>query len=109
MLKDYADQIYSLGLGNQSAFNFYSDAFNYLNDYPMFTSYSAARKWCKNHVVGCFLKAQNRVDLVSDNKILLFDGLYFVLPHLAKQEFLSILKKGLDVPLDHGFCLNFKK
>lgn len=96
MLKDYADQISALGLGNQSVFNFYSDAFNYLNDYPMFTSYSAARKWCKNHVVGCFLKAQNRVDLVSDNKVVLFDGLYFVLPYLAKHEFLSILKKGLN-------------
>ena len=96
MLKDYADQIYVLGMGNQSVFNFYSDAFNYLNDYPMFTSYSAARTWCKHHVVGCFIKAQNRVDLVSDNKVVLFDGLYFVLPHLAKQEFLAMLKKGLN-------------
>lgn len=96
MLKDYANQIYALGMGNQSVFNFYSDAFNYLNDYPFFTSYSAARTWCKHHVVGCFIKAQNRVDLVSDNKVVLFDGLYFVLPHLAKQEFLAMLKKGLN-------------
>ena len=92
MLKDYANDIYSLGMENQSVFNLYADAFNYLDDYPFFTSYSAARTWCKKHVVGCFVKAQNRVDLVCDNKVLLFDGLYFVLPYLAKQEFLSFLK-----------------
>lgn len=93
MLKDYADQIISLGFEKQSVRDLYDDAFSYLDDYPMFTSYSAARQWCKNHVVGCFIKAQNRVDLISDNKVVLFDGLYFVVPHLAKQEFLSLLKK----------------
>jgi hypothetical protein len=93
MLKDYADQIISLGFEKQSVRDLYDDAFSYLDDYPMFTSYSAARQWCKNHVVGCFVKAQNRVDLVSDNKVVLFDGLYFVVPHLAKQEFLALLKK----------------
>lgn len=95
MLKDYADQIISLGFEKQSVRDLYDDVSSYLDDYPMFTSYSSARKWCKNHVVGCFIKAQNRVDLVSDNKIVLFDGLYYVVPHLAKQEFLALLKKRI--------------
>lgn len=93
MLKDYADQIISLGFEKQSVRDLYDDAFSYLDDYPMFNSYSAARNWCRNHVIGSFVKAQNRVDLVSDNKVVLFDGLYYVVPHLAKQEFLALLKK----------------
>lgn len=93
MLKDYADELLALDLWDQKNMNLFKDAEAYLDDYPIFTSYSAARKWCKNHVVGCFIKAQNRVDLVSDNKVVLFDGLYYVLPHLAKQEFLALLKK----------------
>lgn len=93
MLKDYYDMFSSLDFWQQENHDFYMDALSYLDDYPMFTSYSAARAWCKQHVVGCFIKAQNRVDLVSDNKIILFDGLYFVLPHLAKQEFIACLKK----------------
>jgi hypothetical protein len=96
MLKDYADQIISLGFEKQSVRDLYDDAFSYLNDYPMFTSYSSALKWCKNHVVGCFVKSQNRVDLVSDNKVVLFDGSYFVLPYLAKHEFLSLLNKKIS-------------
>jgi hypothetical protein len=56
MLKDYADQIISLGFEKQSVRDLYDDAFSYLNDYPMFTSYSSALKWCKNHVVGCFVR-----------------------------------------------------
>ena len=95
MLKDYSDQIISLGFEKQSVRDLYDDAFSYLDDYPMFTSYSSARKWCRSHVVGSFIKAQNRVDLVSDNKVVLFDGLYYVVPHLAKQEFLALLKKKI--------------
>ena len=95
MLKDYSDQIISLGFEKQSVHDLFIDASSYLDDYPMFTSYSAARKWCKNHVVGCFIKAQNRLDLVSDNKVVLFDGLYYAVPHLAKQEFLALLKKRI--------------
>lgn len=95
MLKDYADELLALDLWDQKNMNIFEDAEAYLDDYPVFTSYSVARKWCKNHVVGCFIKAQNRVDLVSDNKVVLFDGLYYVLPHLAKQEFLALLKKRI--------------
>lgn len=95
MLKDYADELFALNLWDQKNMNIFEDAEVYLDDYPVFTSYSAARKWCKNHVVGCFIKAQNRLDLVSDNKVLLFDGLYYVVPHLAKQEFLALLKKRI--------------
>lgn len=93
MLKDYADELLSLDLWDQKNMNLFEDAESYLDYYPVFSSYSAARKWCKNHVVGCFIKAQNRLDLVSDNKVVLFDGLYYVVPHLAKQEFLALLKK----------------
>ena len=93
MLKDYADELLSLDLWDQKNMNLFEDAESYLDDYPMFTSYSSARNWCKNHVVGRFIKAQNRVDLVSDNKVILFDGLYYVVPYLAKQEFLALLKK----------------
>lgn len=95
MLKDYADELLAMNLWDQKNMNIFEDAESYLDDYPVFTSYSAARKWCKNHVVGCFIKAQNRLDLVSDNKIVLFDGLYYVVPHLAKQEFLALLKKRI--------------
>lgn len=95
MLKDYADELFAMNLWDQKNMNIFEDAESYLDDYPVFTSYSAARKWCKNHVVGCFIKAQNRLDLVSDNKIVLFDGLYYVVPHLAKQEFLALLKKRI--------------
>lgn len=95
MLKDYADELLALNLWDQKNMNIFEDAEAYLDDYPVFTSYSAARKWSKNHVVGCFIKAQNRSYLVSDNKIVLFDGLYYVLPYLAKQEFIALLKKRI--------------
>lgn len=95
MLKDYADELFALNLWDQKNMNIFEDAEAYLDDYPVFTSYSAARKWSKNHVVGCFIKAQNRLDLVSDNKVVLFDGLYYVVPYLAKQEFIALLKKRI--------------
>lgn len=95
MLKYYFDELFALDLWNQKNMILFEDAEAYLEDYPMFSSYSAARKWCKNHVVGSSIKSQNRVDLVSDNEVLLFNGLYFVLPHLAKQEFLALLNKRI--------------
>lgn len=95
MLKDYADELFALNLWDQKNMNIFEDAEAYLDDYPVFTSYSAARKWCKNHVVGSFVKSQNRVDLVSDNKVVLFDGLYYVVPYLAKHEFIALLKKRI--------------
>ena len=95
MLKDYSDELFALNLWDQKNMNVFKDVEAYLGDYPFFTSYYAARKWCKNHVVGSFIKVHNRVDLVSDNKVVLFDGLYYVVPHLAKQEFLALLKKRI--------------
>ena len=92
MLKDYADQLYK-NYNDPSTRDLHSDAINFLAKYHFFTSYSAARKFSKNYVTGSFIKGQNRVDLVQDNKILLFDDLYFVLPYLDKQKFLACLKK----------------
>lgn len=92
MLKDYADKFFSLDLWDQCNKDFYEDAFSYLSDYPFFTSYSAARSWVRNHPNGALYYDSSKP--ITQNKILLFDSFYFVLPYLAKQEFLSFLKKG---------------
>lgn len=92
MLVDYADKFYALDLWNQSNKDFYDDAFTYLSRYPFFTSYSAARAWVRHHPNGFLCSDYSKP--ISQNKILLFDTLYFVLPHLAKQEFIACLKKG---------------
>lgn len=92
MLKDYADKFYVLDLWNQSNKDFYEDAFTYLNHYPFFTSYSAARAWVCSHPNGVLCSDYSKP--ITQNKILLFDSFYFVLPHLAKQEFIACLKKG---------------
>lgn len=94
MLKNYADKFYALDLWNQSNKDFYEDALSYLYDYPFFTSYSAARSWVRHMPDGIYLRSCSNSKLVSQNKVLLFDSFYFVLPYLAKQEFIACLKKG---------------
>ena len=94
MLKNYADKFYALDLWDQSNKDFYEDALAYLDAYPFFTSYSAARSWVRHMPNGIYLRSCPNSKLVSQNKVLLFDSFYFVLPYLAKQEFIACLKKG---------------
>jgi hypothetical protein len=94
MLKNYADKFFALDLRNQSNKDFFEDALSYLDDYPFFMSYSAARAWIRKMPNGIYLRPCAQSKLVSQNQVLLFDSFYFVLPYLAKQEFIACLKKG---------------
>ena len=89
MLKDYSD---FFDLNSQASVDSYNNAYSYLDDYPCFYTYGSARRWVNNVPNGIYLRDCPQSKLVSQNKIVLFDSIYFVLPYLAKQEFLALLK-----------------
>nr|DAP40402.1 MAG TPA: hypothetical protein [Microviridae sp.] len=89
MLKDYADQFYSIDLKVQENFDLYTDAEEFMQQFPAFSSYSIARRYIKVVPNGYYFSYRRNSGEECQNVVMLFDGVYYVLPYLAKQEFLA--------------------
>lgn len=89
MLKDYADQFYSIDLKVQKNFDLYMDASEFIQQFPAFNSYSLARRYIKVVPNGYYFSYRRNFGEECQNVVMLFDGVYYVVPYLAKQEFLA--------------------
>lgn len=89
MLKDYADQYYFIDLKVQENFNLYTDAEEFMQQFPAFHSYSLARRYIKVVPYGYYFSYRRNFGEEWQNVVMLFDGVYYVVPFLAKQEFLA--------------------
>lgn len=88
MLKDYADQYYSTDFNVQKNFDLYTDAEEFMQQFPAFHSYSLARRYIKVVPNGYYFSYRRNFGEEWQNVVMLFDGVYYVVPYLAKQEFL---------------------
>lgn len=89
MLKDYADQFYSIDLKVQKNFDLYMDAEEFMNQFPAFHSYAMARRYVKVVPNGYYFSHRRNFGKECQNVVMLFDGVYYVVPYLGKQEFLA--------------------
>ena len=89
MLKDYADQFYFTDLKVQQNFDLYSDAEEFMQQFPAFHSYAIARRYVKVVPNGYYFSYRRNFGEECQNVVMLFDGVYYVVPYLAKQEFLA--------------------
>lgn len=89
MLKDYADQYYFTDLKVQENFDLYTDAEEFMYQFPAFNSYSLARRYIKVVPNGYYFSYRRNFGEECQNVVMLFDGVYYVVPYLAKQEFLA--------------------
>ena len=89
MLKDYADQFYSIDLKVQKNFDLYTDAEVFMQQFPAFHSYAIARRYIKVVPNGYYFSHRRNFGKECQNVVMLFDGVYYVVPLLAKQEFLA--------------------
>lgn len=89
MLKDYADQFYSTDLKVQGNFDLYIEAEEFFQQFPAFNSYSLARRYIKVVPNGYYFSYRRNFGEECQNVVMLFDGVYYVVPYLAKQEFLA--------------------
>lgn len=89
MLKDYSDQFYSLDLKVKKNLDLYIDAEEFMYQFPAFYSYAVARRYLKVVPNGCYFSHRRNICKECQNVVMLFDGVYYVVPYLAKQEFLA--------------------
>lgn len=89
MLKDYADQFYFTDLKVQGNFDLYIDAEEFIQQFPAFNSYALARRYIKVVPNGYYFSYRRNFGEECQNVVMLFDGVYYVVPYLAKQEFLA--------------------
>lgn len=89
MLKDYADQYYSTDFNVQEFLDLFNDADEFMQQFPAFHSYSIARRFVKVVPNGYYYSHRRNFGQECQNVVMLFDGVYYVVPYLAKQEFLS--------------------
>lgn len=89
MLKDYADQYYSTDFKVQKNFDLYNDADEFMHQFPAFQSYSLARRYIKFIPNAYYYSLRRHLGEECQNVVMLFDGVYYVVPYLAKQEFLA--------------------
>ena len=82
MLKDYADEFYLTDFKVQEILDLYSDTEEFMHQFPVFRSYSIARRYIK-------VVPNVYYGVECQNVVMLFDGLYYVVPYLAKQKFLA--------------------
>lgn len=89
MLKDYADQYYFTDFMVQELFDLFTDAEEFMHQFPAFHSYSIARRYIKSVPNGYYFSRRRNFGEECQNVVMLFDGVYYVVPYLAKQEFLA--------------------
>ena len=88
MLKDYSDQYYATDFKIQKNYDLYIDASEFIQQFPAFHSYAVARRYLKVVPNGYFFSSRCNIGRECQNVVMLFDGVYYVVPYLAKQEFL---------------------
>lgn len=89
MLKDYADQYYLTDFKVQEFLDLYADAEDFMLQFPAFRSYAIARRYIKVVPNGYYFSLRRNFGVECQNVVMLFDGVYYVVPFLAKQEFLA--------------------
>ena len=89
MLKDYADQYYSTDFTVQEFLDLFNDADEFMQQFPAFHSYAIARRYIKVVPNGYYFSHRRNFGEECQNVVMLFDGVYYVVPYLAKQEFLA--------------------
>lgn len=89
MLKDYADQYYFTDLKVQENFDLYIDACSFMEHFPAFHSYALALRYKKFNPNGYYFSFRQNLGKECQNVIMLFDGVYYIVPYFAKHEFLA--------------------